>query len=156
MPLKKLIKELFTLPDSDKQNSTNVLEKLNVIGIQELLDDLEEEKKATYKYLSISVSEFLWEHYPPDVKKAMLGKMASNNLSEISFKVVTAQVKYYARIDMCRASAVSDTVNNGFLDCTTSKKQMEGNQQRLFHRLTDELQITIVMVAMEDAPEKRR
>ena len=53
VPLKKLIKELFTPTDRDNQDNTNVLEKLNVIGIQELLGDLEDYKKATYKYLSI-------------------------------------------------------------------------------------------------------
>ena len=31
---------------------------------------------------------------------------------------------------------------------------MEVHQQGLFHGIPDELQITIVMVAMEDAPEK--
>ena len=37
VPLKKLIKEIFTLTDRDNQDITNVLEKLTVIGIQELL-----------------------------------------------------------------------------------------------------------------------
>ena len=40
MPLNKLVKELFTLIDRDNQENTNVLDKLTVIGIQELLDDL--------------------------------------------------------------------------------------------------------------------
>ena len=33
---------------------------------------------------------------------------------------------------------------------------MEGHQQGLFHGLTDELQITLVMVAMEDEQENRQ
>ena len=33
---------------------------------------------------------------------------------------------------------------------------MEGFQQGLFRGLTDELQITLVMVAMEDAPENQQ
>ena len=33
---------------------------------------------------------------------------------------------------------------------------MEGHQQGLFHGLTNELLITLVMVAMEDAPENRQ
>ena len=52
---------------------------------------------------------------------------------------------------MCSAAAVSDTASNGFLDLPTTKKQMEGHQQGFFHGLTNELQITLVMVAMEDA-----
>ena len=54
VPIKKLIKELFTPTDRDNQDRTNVLDKLTVIGIQELLGELEDEKKATYKYISIS------------------------------------------------------------------------------------------------------
>ena len=56
VPLKKLIKELFTPTDRDTQYSTNFLEKLTVIGIQELLYELEYEKKDTYKDISISGS----------------------------------------------------------------------------------------------------
>ena len=93
MPPKKRIKELFTPTDRDKQDITNVLEKLTVIGIQELFDELEDEKKSTYKYISISGSEFSWEQFLPDVKKTMLGKMASNNLAESSLAGVTAQIQ---------------------------------------------------------------
>ena len=152
MPLKKLIKELFTSTDRDNQDSTNVLEKLNVIGIHALLDELEDENKATYKYLSIYGSELLWEHCPPEVKKAILSKMSYNDLAESSFVGVTAKFQCYGRIDMFGAAAVSDTARNGFLDRPTTKKQIEGRQQVLFHGLPDELQITLVMVAMEDAP----
>ena len=53
VPLMNLIKELFALTDCDNQDITNVLEKMNAIGIQSLLDELEYEKKSTYKYLSI-------------------------------------------------------------------------------------------------------
>ena len=79
--------------------------------------------------------------------------MASTNLAESSFAVGTAQVKCYGRIYMCSAADFIETVRNGFLDFPTTKKQMEGHQQGLFHGLIDELQITLVMVAMEDAPE---
>ena len=79
--------------------------------------------------------------------------MASNNLSESSFAVLTAQVQCYIRIDICSAAAVSYNARNGFLDRLTTNKQMEGHQQGFFHVLPDELQITLVMVSMEDAPE---
>ena len=56
VPLKNITKEIFTPTERDKQDITNVLEKLTVIGIQSLIDKLEDYKKATYKYLSISGS----------------------------------------------------------------------------------------------------
>ena len=59
----------------------------------------------------------------------MLRKMASNDLSEISFAGVTEQVQCYIRIDICSADAVSDTSRNEFMYCPTTKKQMEGHQQ---------------------------
>ena len=62
VPLNKLIKELFTLTYRDNQYRTNFLERLTVIGIQALLDEVEYYKKATYKYLSISISELSWEN----------------------------------------------------------------------------------------------
>ena len=79
--------------------------------------------------------------------------MASNDLTESSFPEVTSQVQCYIQIDLCSAAAVSDTARNGFLDYLTSKKEMEVHQQGLFHGLPDELQITVVMIAMEDAPQ---
>ena len=82
--------------------------------------------------------------------------MASNDISESSFAEVTAQVQCYGQIYMCSPDAVSNAARNGFLDRPTTKNQMEGHQQGLFHGLPDELQITLVMVDMEDAPENRQ
>ena len=76
---------------------------------------MENEKKATYKYVSISGSDFSYEHCPEDVNKSMLGKMTSNDLAESSFAGVTAQVQCYERSGMSAAAAVSDVGRNGFL-----------------------------------------
>ena len=86
----------------------------------------------------------------------MLSKMASNNLAESSFAGVTPKVQCYGQIYMCSTAAVSDTSRDGLLDHPTTKKQMEGHQQELFHEIPNELQITLVMVAMENAPENRQ
>ena len=58
-----------------------------------MIAKLEDESKATFKYLSISKSESSFKHCPEDVKKAMLGKMVPNDLTESSFAGVTAQVQ---------------------------------------------------------------
>ena len=67
--MKILIKELFTPTDPDYQDTTKMLEKVAAIAIQAILDELLDEKKATYKYLSISGPEFLYEHCPDSVKE---------------------------------------------------------------------------------------
>ena len=95
-----------------------------------LVDDLVDESKASYKYLSISGSEFSYEHCPEDVKKAMLGKMASNDLAESSFAGVTAQVQCFGRIGMSAAAAVSDTARNGFLFRGEMKKRINRKRKR--------------------------
>ena len=58
VPLKELIKELFAPTNQDNQDSTQMLENIAAIGIQALIDELEDQSKATYKYLSISGSKF--------------------------------------------------------------------------------------------------
>ena len=81
VPLQQIVKELFSSEKIYNQDSTDTLEKISAICIAELVVELEDKKKATYKYLSISGSEFSYEHCPEDVKKPMLGKMASNDLA---------------------------------------------------------------------------
>ena len=125
VPLKELIKEIFHPVDEDNRDSTEMLENLAGIGIAALIAELEDEKKATHKDLSISGTEFSYEHCPDDVKKAMIGKMASNDLAKSSFAGVTAQVQCYGRIGMCAAAAVSDYDRHGFLHRGTLAKQIK-------------------------------
>ena len=126
-----------------------------------------DEKKATYKYLSISGSEFSHENCPDDVKRAMLGQWASNDLAEIPFAGVTAQVQNYGRIGTSNAAAVSDVARNGLLNrdgtkkqinhATTSKEKKQKDKKRgLYHGLTKDLQITLLMMCMEDALATRK
>ena len=135
VPLKMLIKELFTPTDSDNQGSTEMLEKVAAIGIQAILDELLDEKKATYKYLSISGTEYSYEHCPDDVKEKMLGMMASNDIVESSFAGLTAQIQCYDRIGMYNAAAVSDTSRNGFLSRPTTRKEINEQKQGLYHTI---------------------
>ena len=74
VPLKELIKELFSPTNLGNQDSTKMLETITTIGTQALIYELLDEKKATYNYLSILGSEFSHEHCPDDVNRAMLGQ----------------------------------------------------------------------------------
>ena len=53
VPIKELVKELSSPENIDNQDSTDTLEKIAAIGIAALVVDMENERKATYKYLSI-------------------------------------------------------------------------------------------------------
>ena len=100
--------------DKDNQDSTEMREKISGVGIVALIDKLEGKKKATHKCLSVSSTVFSYEHYPDDEKKAMLGKMASNDLAESLFAGITAQVQCCGCIGMCAAAAVSDCDGSEF------------------------------------------
>ena len=156
IPYNKLLDELFSPQDDDNKDSTTLLKTVGTLAIQAFIEELEDEKKATYKYLSLSGSPFSFDHCPDDVKKAMLGMMAVNDLAESSFAGVTSQVQCYGRIGLHAAAAVSDMDRNNFLSRPTSKKDMAENKRGLFHGLPEELRITSVMAAMEDAPETRQ
>ena len=47
VPLKELIKELFLPTNLNNQDSTKMIETITTIGIQALIDELLDEKKAT-------------------------------------------------------------------------------------------------------------
>ena len=73
-PLKKLVEELFTPQDHNKKDSTPMLETLGTIALKAMIKELEDKTKATYNYLSLSGSEYSWEHCPEKAKKSMIGK----------------------------------------------------------------------------------
>ena len=86
----------------------------------------------------------------------MMGKMATNDHAESSFAGVTSQVQYYGRIGMHNAAAASDTARNGFLQRPLTKKEHESGERGLFHELPEELRVTLLIMAMEDAPATRQ
>ena len=74
--------------------------------------------------------------------------MATNDLAESSFGTVTNQMQRFSRIDIAGAAAVSDLQRNQFLNRVGEKG--------IFHNFSDEIQISLVLTAMEDAPRTRR
>lgn len=75
-----------------------------------------------------------------------------NDLAESAFAGVTTQVQCDGRIGMHAAASVSDMSWNSFLSHPTTKKDIFKGEQGLFHGLPEELRVTAVMAAMEDAP----
>ena len=55
--------------------------------------ELQDEKKATYKYLSISGSEYSWSRRGEDKKKALLGNTATNDEAESTLGGTTATIQ---------------------------------------------------------------
>ena len=155
VPLMELRKELFTPTDQDNKDSTPMLEELVVVAATRWIEELLDTTKATYPLMSVSGGEYSWDGSSDNLKKAFLGMMAVNDLAESAFAGVTAQLQVFGRIDMSSAAAISDMARNGFLDRPTTKKEMSGKKTSLFHDLPEELQITAMMCAMEEAPATR-
>jgi len=103
--------------------------------------ELQDEKKATYKYLSISGSEYSWNHCGEEKKKALLGNTATNNEAESTLGGTTANIQRFGRIAQSSAGAVSDMNQNAFLrqDTIPTKKNQTVKPSGLFHQFPHEL-----------------
>jgi hypothetical protein len=55
--------------------------------------ELQDKKKATYKYLSISGLEYSWNHCGEEKKKALLGNTATNDEAESTSGGTTANIQ---------------------------------------------------------------
>ena len=146
--MKKLVEGLFSPQDLDNKGSTTMLETLGTISVEAMIKDFEDKTKATYKYLSISGTEYSWDHFPETTKKSMLGKMSTNDISESSFTGVTYQVKTYGWIGMCNSAAISDMYRNIYLSRPTTRKDLKEGSRGMFHYFTEELRLPAVMAAM--------
>ena len=89
-----------------------MLETLGTIDVKDIIKDLEDKTKTTYKYLSISRTDYSCEHCPDPTRKAMLGKMVTNDLAESSFAGVKSQIQTYGRIGMCNTKDISNISRN--------------------------------------------
>ncbi|KAL7537517.1 hypothetical protein ACHAXR_007880 [Thalassiosira sp. AJA248-18] len=153
VPLKEVRRELFHPRDQDNKDSTEMLEILAKIACQAWIDELLDPKEAAFQYLSESKSEYSYEYCPEEMKEALLGAMAVNDLAESSFAGVTAQVQFFGRIGLAGVAAVSDMARNSFL--SRAKPGTDDGNTGLFHKMPEELQLTAVMCAIEYAPETR-
>ena len=74
--------ELFHPVIKDNVSSADLVRQLAPIAAKAFLEELRDPKKATYKYLSSSGSEYSYEHCPEEIKTDMLGKLATNDCDE--------------------------------------------------------------------------
>ena len=82
--------------------------------------------------------------------------MSVNDLAESSFAGVTSQLQVFGLIWMSRADAISDMARSGFLGRPTTNKDISDNKTRLFHDSQEELHITAIMCALQEATATRQ
>ena len=55
-----MVEELFVPQDRDTKDDNTMLETLGTISLKAMIKEIEDKTKATYKYLSLSGSEYSW------------------------------------------------------------------------------------------------
>ena len=125
LPYAELRKELFHPSDSTNAATNNRLVELAGVAAQAILNELHDEKKATYKYLSISESKYCVSGCPLEVQKALRGLEATNDRSESALGGTTRQLQLHGRISIQNAAAVADAKSNGLNEEETLNRVME-------------------------------
>ncbi len=110
----KLRKELFSPSDQTNAATNERLVQLAKVVAQGILDKLHDEKKATWKYLSISGSPLSYQGCPEEVKEGLRGHEATNDRSKSALGGTTHQFQKYGHIGITNAAAVSDAKTNGY------------------------------------------
>ena len=125
------------------------LVELAKVAAQGILDELHDEKKGTWKYLSVSGSESSFQGCPKEVKEGLHGCDATNVRSESALGGTTHQLQKYGRIGIANAAAVSDAKMNGYF-CRFS---VNGNKMKgIFHQFDPKIHECLFTMAIEDAP----
>jgi hypothetical protein len=104
--------------------------------IRELLD----EKKVTWKYLSISGSNYCWANSTDERKAALIGMTATNDEAESVLGGTSANIQQYGGINLSSAAFVSDVKRNNYLACPAKKQACRG----LFHDIDEAIQECII------------
>ena len=128
------------------------MEDLASIAVTAFVGELLNEKKATWKYLSISGSDYCWANSTDERKAALIGVTATNDEAERVLGGTTANIQQYGRINLSNAAAVSDVKQNKILSRSSNKKQRRG----MFHDIDEAIQKCIIAIAIEDAPHTRQ
>jgi hypothetical protein len=120
-----------------------------------IITELLNQKNKTYKYLSISESEFSYNYSTEERKQLMMGIRATNDEAERVLGGATANIQRYGRISFSGAGAVGDLKQNAFLHQRTKSKNSV-KPLGTFHQFHPSLQEVIILTAMSDAPATQK
>jgi len=154
----RLHTELFSPSSLTNVKTSEMLINLAKTAAKAIYDELRDESKATFKYLSVLGSKYSWKGCDDARKKALLGKKATNDEAESALGGTTGNIQRYGRINISSAGAISDTKRNEFLQqqSVPPRKKSTAKDQGMFHGLSDVIREAIVLVAMKDAPSTQK
>jgi hypothetical protein len=143
-------KELFHPSDLTNAVTDEQLVELAIVVAQGILDELHNEKKATWKYLSVLEPPLSYQGCPAEVKENLKGREATNDRSKSALGGTTHQLQKYGRIGLTNKAAVSDAQTNGYF-CWFSRN---GNTTKeMFHQFDPNMHECLLTVTIKDAPE---
>jgi hypothetical protein len=148
-------KEAFTPSRKSSKDTTKTVLKLIPVAVEALLKELLDVNKATYKYLSISGSEYSYKHASDERKMSLIGVHATNDQAESVLGGTTAGVQRFGRISLGSAGAVSDMKRNSFLHRKSTSKT-DTKSTGIFHGFDPDVRDAIIEMGIKDAPTARR
>ena len=106
------------------------------------------------EHLSSSGGRLFWDNTYDDDHASGLFKTAINDPTERSYGAMTGWVKYGGKIRLTNAGGVSQVRVNSNLSrgFDTSCKKNSKRVERIFHKLSEEIRVSLVNMFIEDAP----
>ena len=117
------------------------------------MKEIDDPKKATYKYTKASKSKRSWAQCPEQTKLDFIGCKATNDEAESTLGGATHQVQRYGHINLAAAGTISDARRNAFSYRPTSNKDKKSKV--MFHSFGKVLHAAIIKVGIKDAPRTR-
>ena len=149
----RLRKYLFNPTRATDKETTDTVIELASTAVEAVITELEDKRKATFKYLDISGSEYCYANCTEDRKAALMGVTATNDEAESALGSVTGNIQRYGRINLFAAAAVASAKRTKVFQ----RKDAKGKRSLgIFHQFDKEVQEAIVAVAMQDAPQTRK
>ncbi len=146
----ELRKELFHPSDPTNDATEEHLVQLARVAAQGILDKLHVQKKAMWKYSSISGSHLLYQGCPSNVWNELFGCVETNDRSESALGGTTHQLQKHSCIGVSNVAAVSDAKTTGYF-CQFSSNNDKTMTKRMFHQFEPIIHECLLTVVIEDA-----
>ncbi len=146
----RLRKYLFDPTIETDKETTNTVIEVTTSAIVAMISELEDEKKATYKYLDISGGDYCFANCRDKRNAALLGVMATNDKAKSAHGSVSGNIQRYGRINLFAVTVIANAKRTKIFQ----QKDAKNNPSLgFFHQFEKEVQEVIVSVAMQDAPK---
>ena len=147
----RLQRYLFVPVQKVDKATNDLVEKFAGEAVAVLVREMEDQNKATWKYLSINKQPYSWEHMSAKRRAALVGVTSTNDEAESVLGGTTSNIQKFGRINLTGAAAISDTKRNAiFYRPIASSKNSK--PRGLFHELDDQLQQAIFETSIADVP----